>query len=220
VIHTFHLNPHLHRRRPLDVLGRDGNVVFKRLFRQIDHVAGEERGAELLEVLLVRIKHAIEPGKPVKPVSAAPVSFRSRRIGILGNVGCESHVQLLGAMVGVQNCNEQALSAMMPPIWSHWTVSLTDGNLVDGRNGLNVLSSSDSASNGRLAVLRAVLDALASEEGGAPLARLKYDGLPNGLVNSQQRLRRVLLTALLSRAASRAATTVELEVTLHAGIAN
>lgn len=58
-----HFEPLLHGRSTLEVLGRGLDVKVDRFLGQIDHVAGEERLAVLLEVTLVLVEHAIEPGQ-------------------------------------------------------------------------------------------------------------------------------------------------------------
>lgn len=88
------------------------------------------------------------------------------------------------------------------------------------------MGGGDGATNRRLLLLGAVLDALAGEVGGTALARLQanrrlsisgrtqrtnWDG-PRGVSS-------YMIGALASRAASRAATTVLDEVTLTAGMA-
>ena len=59
---TYHLKPLLHWGSALQVLSSGVDVVLDLLLAQIDHVAGEERLAVLLEVLLVRIHHTVQPG--------------------------------------------------------------------------------------------------------------------------------------------------------------
>lgn len=71
---TYHLEPLLHRSSTLEVGGGGLDVVVDGLLRQVDHVGGEEGLAVLLEVALVLVEHAIEPGQ-----------------------------ELLGAVVGVEN---------------------------------------------------------------------------------------------------------------------
>jgi hypothetical protein len=57
----LHLEPLLHGRGTLKVLGGGLNVLLDRLLGQIDHVAGEERSTILLEKCLVGIEHTVEP---------------------------------------------------------------------------------------------------------------------------------------------------------------
>lgn len=71
---AYHLEPLLHGSSTLQVLGGGFNVVVNGLLRQINHVAGEEGLAVLLEVALILIEHTVEPRK-----------------------------QLLGAVVGVED---------------------------------------------------------------------------------------------------------------------
>lgn len=47
----------------LHVLDADLDVLVEGLLREIDHVGGEERLAVGLEVLLVGLEHAVEPGE-------------------------------------------------------------------------------------------------------------------------------------------------------------
>lgn len=70
----YHLEPLVHLGSTLSVLLGDSNVLLLLLFRQVNHVAGEERLAVLVEELLIGIEHAIQPGE-----------------------------ELLGAMVGVED---------------------------------------------------------------------------------------------------------------------
>jgi hypothetical protein len=51
----------LHWCCTLQVFGSGANVLIDRLLTKIDHVAGEERLAMLLEILLIRIEHTIQP---------------------------------------------------------------------------------------------------------------------------------------------------------------
>lgn len=71
---TYHLEPLLHGSSTLEVGGGGLDVVVNGLLRQVDHVGGEEGLAVELEVALVLIEHAVEPGQ-----------------------------ELLGAVVGVEN---------------------------------------------------------------------------------------------------------------------
>mmetsp|Transcript_43752 Transcript_43752/g.115710 ORF Transcript_43752/g.115710 Transcript_43752/m.115710 type:complete len:400 (+) Transcript_43752:317-1516(+) len=59
----LHLQDDLHGRHPLQVLRADANVLLVRLLGEVEHVAGEERLPGRLEVLLVEIEHAVEPGQ-------------------------------------------------------------------------------------------------------------------------------------------------------------
>lgn len=58
---NLHLQPLLHRRRALEVRRGGADVELDGLLGQVDHVRREERLAVLLEVLLVRIEHAVQP---------------------------------------------------------------------------------------------------------------------------------------------------------------
>lgn len=60
---NLHLEPLLHGSSSLEVGSGGVDVVLDGLLGQIDHVRGEEGLAVLLEVLLVGVKHAVEPGK-------------------------------------------------------------------------------------------------------------------------------------------------------------
>lgn len=60
---NLHLEPLLHGRSALEVSGGGLNVPVDRLLGKINHVRAEERLTRGLEVSLVGIKHAIEPGK-------------------------------------------------------------------------------------------------------------------------------------------------------------
>ena len=70
----LHLEPLLHGRSPLQVCLGGLYVVLDLLLGQIDHVAGEQGLVVLLEVGLVSVEHAVQPGQ-----------------------------ELLGAVVGVQD---------------------------------------------------------------------------------------------------------------------
>ena len=61
VLKTYHLEPLLHWRSTLEVLGSGLNVEVDLLLTQIDHVGGEERFAVLLKVSLIGIKKAVQP---------------------------------------------------------------------------------------------------------------------------------------------------------------
>jgi hypothetical protein len=60
---TYHLEPLLHGGSTLEVSGGGRDVPVHGLLGQIDHVAGEEGLAVELEVALILIQHAIEPGE-------------------------------------------------------------------------------------------------------------------------------------------------------------
>jgi hypothetical protein len=51
----------LHWGSTLQIFGCGTDVFLNRLLTKIDHVAGEERLAVLLEMLLIRIEHTIQP---------------------------------------------------------------------------------------------------------------------------------------------------------------
>lgn len=61
MVSTHHLKPLLHWGSTLQVFGCGADVFLDRLLTKIDHVAGEERLAVLLEMLLIRGKHTIQP---------------------------------------------------------------------------------------------------------------------------------------------------------------
>jgi hypothetical protein len=71
---AYHLEPLLQGSSTLEVLGGGLNVPVNRLLRQVNHVRGEERLAVRLEVALVLVEQAVQPGQ-----------------------------QLLGAVVGVED---------------------------------------------------------------------------------------------------------------------
>ncbi len=58
---THHLKPLLHWSSTLEVFGSGANIILNAFLTKIDHVAGEERLAVLLEMLLICVKHAIQP---------------------------------------------------------------------------------------------------------------------------------------------------------------
>lgn len=58
---TDHLKPLLHGGSPLGVLLSDTDVLLLLLLRQVDHVRREKRLAVLSKVLLISIKHAVQP---------------------------------------------------------------------------------------------------------------------------------------------------------------
>lgn len=58
---AHHFQPLLHWGSTLEVLGGGLDVPVDGLFGKIDHVAGEQWLAVLLEVSLVLIHHAVEP---------------------------------------------------------------------------------------------------------------------------------------------------------------
>ena len=58
---TYHLKPLLHWGSALEVLGSSLDVEVNLLLTEIDHMAREERLSVLLEVLLISVKHAIQP---------------------------------------------------------------------------------------------------------------------------------------------------------------
>jgi hypothetical protein len=60
---TYHLEPLLHGGSTLEVGGGGVDVVVNLLLGQINHVGGEKGLAVELEVALVLIEHAIEPGQ-------------------------------------------------------------------------------------------------------------------------------------------------------------
>lgn len=60
---TYHLEPLLHGGGALEVGGGGLDVVVDGLLGQVDHVAGEEGLAVELEVALVLVEHAVEPGQ-------------------------------------------------------------------------------------------------------------------------------------------------------------
>ena len=66
--YTPYLEQLIHFGHALEVLSADLEVLCHRLFREVEHVRGEEGDAVLLEVLLVSLEHAIEP--PQKTVGA------------------------------------------------------------------------------------------------------------------------------------------------------
>ena len=57
----LHLEDQLHRGHLLEVLGADVDVLLVVLLREVKHVRGEERLAELGKVLLVGLEHAARP---------------------------------------------------------------------------------------------------------------------------------------------------------------
>ncbi len=59
----LHLEPEAKGSHALEVLYASRNVLLLRLFREIEHVGGEEGFAVLLEISLVGIEHTIEPGE-------------------------------------------------------------------------------------------------------------------------------------------------------------
>jgi hypothetical protein len=59
----LHLEPLLHGRSPLQVCLGGLDVVLDLLLGQIDHVAGEQGLVVLLEVGLVSVEHAVQPGQ-------------------------------------------------------------------------------------------------------------------------------------------------------------
>lgn len=59
----LHLEPLLHGSSTLEVGGSGLDVPLNGLLGEIDHVRGEERLAGLLEVGLIGVEHAIEPGE-------------------------------------------------------------------------------------------------------------------------------------------------------------
>lgn len=59
----LHLEPLLHGGSTLEVLPGDGNVLILLLLRKIDHVRREQRLAVGLEVGLISVQHAVQPGK-------------------------------------------------------------------------------------------------------------------------------------------------------------
>lgn len=60
---NLHLEPLLHGGSTLEVLGGGLDVPLNRLLREIDHVRGEKGLAVGLEVGLIGIEHAVEPGE-------------------------------------------------------------------------------------------------------------------------------------------------------------
>ena len=58
---THHLKPLLHWSSTLQVLGSGVDVILNSLLTKIDHVAGKQRLAMLLEMLLICIEHTIQP---------------------------------------------------------------------------------------------------------------------------------------------------------------
>ena len=60
---NLHLEPLLHGGSTLEVLGGGLDVPLNRLLREIDHVGGEKGLAVGLEVGLIGIEHAVEPGE-------------------------------------------------------------------------------------------------------------------------------------------------------------
>lgn len=57
----YHLEPLLHGSCPLEVFGGGFDVPVDCLFRQVDHVRGEQRFSVLLEVGLIGVHHAVQP---------------------------------------------------------------------------------------------------------------------------------------------------------------
>ena len=60
---TYHLEPLLHGGSTLEVSGSGGDVPVNGLLGQVDHVGREEGLAVELEVALILIHHAVEPGE-------------------------------------------------------------------------------------------------------------------------------------------------------------
>lgn len=58
---VYHFEPLLHGSSTLQVFSSGLDVPLNFFLTEIDHVAGEERFAVLLEVLLISIEHTIEP---------------------------------------------------------------------------------------------------------------------------------------------------------------
>ena len=62
--HTdLHLQQNAHLVAALQVLRGQSQVVVQRLHRQVDHVRRVQRSARLLEVLLIRLQAAVQPGQ-------------------------------------------------------------------------------------------------------------------------------------------------------------
>jgi hypothetical protein len=61
ILKAYHLQPLLHWRSTLEVLGSGLNVEVDFLLTQVNHVGGEKRLAVLLEVCLISIEKAIQP---------------------------------------------------------------------------------------------------------------------------------------------------------------
>ena len=59
----YHLQPLFHGGRPLQVFGRRRDVPILGLLAEVDHMAGEQGLAMILEVGLVRIHQAVQPGQ-------------------------------------------------------------------------------------------------------------------------------------------------------------
>ena len=60
---TYHLEPLLHRSDALEVLGGGFDVPLNLLLGQVNHVRREEGFSMELEVSLILVEHAIQPGK-------------------------------------------------------------------------------------------------------------------------------------------------------------
>ena len=83
---NLHLEELLHWRSTLQILGCGLDVELDSLFRQIDHVRGEERLAVLLEVLLVGVEHAVEPWEKLL---GAVVGVKDDRDAVGGSDGTD-----------------------------------------------------------------------------------------------------------------------------------
>lgn len=98
---SYHLEPLLHGGSTLEVLGGGLDVVLDGLLREIDHVGREQGLAVLLEILLISVKHAVQPGQ-----------------------------QLLGAVVGVQDNGDAVCRGNGTDVVSGGNGALDGGGLV------------------------------------------------------------------------------------------
>ena len=119
----FQLQSHVHLGHAGQVLAADVDVLFQRLFGQIQHVGGEQRLAGFGKVLLARVQQTVDPRQQLL---GGVVGVQDHR----NTVGFGNGVHVLGTGDGTQDGSLLAFQLQTLAGGEHGT---TVGELYDNR---------------------------------------------------------------------------------------